>query len=93
MEIPLGPAGSPARTLRVTLMFCELQTLPGRAHVRCPAARQAGAQRLRRPCGSGAVGRAVTKTFTVSAADQLSVQLRGPASPGPLINAIEIVAP
>ena len=93
MEIPLGPPGSAARTLRVTLMFCELQTPPGRRTFDVLLQGKPVLSGFDVLAEAGAVGRAVTKTFTVSAAEQLTVELRGPASPGPLINAIEIVAP
>ena len=91
MEIPLAPSGSPARTFRVTLMFCELDT---------PAVPRTFTVLLQdKPVLTGfnvlaetkAPGKALSKEFTVSASDQLTVELRGQAPPGPILNAVSIV--
>jgi len=92
MEIPLSPSGSPARTFRVTLMFCELETPPVR--------RTFDVLLQGKPVLTGfdilaeakATATPLAREFTVSVSDQLVIELRGPTLPGPILNGMAIVA-
>ena len=92
LEIPLAPAGSPPRTFRVTLMFCELEAPPARRVFDVLLQSKpvlTGFEILTEAKGPGVP---VNKEFTVTASDQLTIELAGPAAPGPLVNAVSIVA-
>ena len=92
MEIPLAPAGSAARTFRVTLMFCELERPPARRTFDVLLQGKPVLTAFDVLAEAKAVGTALTREFTVSVNDQLTIELRGRTPPGPILNAIAIMA-
>ena len=89
MEIPVASAKDklPARNFRVTLMFCELET-PLKPRVFDVLLQGKPVISHFDILAETKVGTPLTKEFTVSASDTLTIELRGQNGAEPLINGI-----
>jgi hypothetical protein len=92
MNVPLAPAGSAAKSYRVTLMFCEFESPPSPRTFDVLLQGKPVLTHFDILAETKSAGTALKKEFTVSVSEELRIELRGPTSPGPIINAVAIEA-